>query len=177
MPFEVAEPVEIDGQIVSSSRIRSLVLAGRLDEARAMLGRPYRIRGVVVRGAGRGAQLGYPTANVGQIDTLLPGEGIYAARALADDVWHPAAVSLGPNPTFDEGRLKVEAYLIGFQGTIYEQPIEVDFLARLRDIKRFASVEALVAQMARDVDRTVERLAISVKDPHAESVNGCVGCS
>ena len=93
MPFEVAEPVEIDGQIVSSSRIRESVLAGRMDEARAMLGRPYRIRGTVVRGAGRGRQLGYPTANVGEIDTLLPGEGIYAARAWVDGVWHAAAVS------------------------------------------------------------------------------------
>jgi riboflavin kinase/FMN adenylyltransferase len=175
MPFEVAEPVEIEGQIVSSSRVRSLVMAGRLDEAQAMLGRPYRIRGVVARGAGRGAKLGYPTANLDRIDTLLPGEGIYAARArirsqhtpCADhgcgtrsvpttDVWHPAAVSLGPNPTFDEGKLKVEAYLVGFQGDIYGQPIEVDFLARLRDIKRFDSVAALRAQMARDVARTVE---------------------
>jgi riboflavin kinase / FMN adenylyltransferase len=156
MPFEVAEPVEIDGQIVSSSRIRESVLAGQMDEARAMLGRPYRIRGTVVRGAGRGRQLGYPTANVGEIDTLLPGEGIYAARARVDDVWYAAAVSLGPNPTFDEGRLKVEVYLIGFEAMIYQRPIEVDFLTRLREIKRFASVEALVAQMALDVERTVE---------------------
>ena len=74
----------------------------------------------------------------------------------ATDVWHPAAVSLGPNPTFDEGGLKVEAYIIGFQGDIYGQPIEVDFLARLRDIKRFDSVDALLAQMARDVERTIE---------------------
>ena len=116
MPFEVAEPVEVGGQIVSSSRIRSLVAAGRLDEARQMLGRPYRIRGVVARGAGRGRQIGYPTANVERIDTLLPGEGIYAARARADESWYPAAVSLGPNPTFGEGELKVEAYLVGFQG-------------------------------------------------------------
>ncbi len=79
--FEVVEPVEIEGQIVSSSRIRALVSAGRMNDARTMLGRPYRIRGVVVRGAGRGTGLGYPTANVAQIDTLLPGEGIYAARA------------------------------------------------------------------------------------------------
>ena len=116
--------------------------------------------------AGRAAapQLGYPTANLGQIDTLLPGEGIYAARALAEGVWYPAAVSLGPNPTFDEGGLKVEAYLIGFQGTLYGQPIEVDFLARLRDIKRFASVDALVAQMARDVARTVE--IVGTTDQH-----------
>jgi riboflavin kinase/FMN adenylyltransferase len=156
MPFEVAEPVEVDGQIVSSSRIRAAVLAGRVDEARAMLGRPYRIRGTVVRGAGRGKQLGYPTANAAQIDTLLPGQGIYAARARAENVWYPAAVSLGPNPTFSEGGLKVEAYLIGFDAMIYQRPIEVDFLARLREIRRFASVEALVAQMARDVEQTVK---------------------
>jgi riboflavin kinase/FMN adenylyltransferase len=110
----------------------------------------------VVRGAGRGAQLGFPTANVAQIDTLLPGEGIYAARARARNAWYPAAVSLGPNPTFGEGELKVEAYLIGFEGTLYEQSIEVDFLTRLREIRQFATVEALVAQMARDVTRTVE---------------------
>lgn len=154
--FDVAEPVKVGGQIVSSSRIRSLVAAGRLDDARTMLGRPYRIRGVVVRGAGRGAQLGYPTANVERIDTLLPGEGIYAARSYAAGAWHPAAVSLGPNPTFNEGGLKVEAHLIGFQGSLYGQPIAVDFLARLRDIKRFASVDALVAQMAQDVAATCE---------------------
>jgi riboflavin kinase / FMN adenylyltransferase len=190
IPFEVAKPVEIEGQIVSSSRIRSLVMAGRVDDARAMLGRPHRIRGVVSHGAGRGARIGFPTANLEQIDTLLPGEGIYAARALvlrqscfdvwhsrprlceppytaeggcatsdralAHCRWHPAAVSLGPNPTFDEGGLKVEAHLLGFQGTLYGQSIEVDFLARLREIRRFGSVEALLAQMARDVAQTLE---------------------
>jgi len=155
MPFEVAEPVEVAGQIVSSSRIRSLVSAGRLDEAGTLLGRPYRIRGMVARGAGRGAQLGYPTANVSQIDTLLPGEGVYAARARAENIWHPAAVSLGPNLTFGEDGLKVEAYIIGFQGDLYDQPIEVDFLTRLREIRRFASVDALLAQMAHDVVHTV----------------------
>jgi riboflavin kinase/FMN adenylyltransferase len=156
MPFEVTEPVEVGGQIVSSSRIRSFVAAGRLAEARQMLDRPYRIRGTVARGLGRGRQIGYPTANVAKIDTLLPGEGVYAAQAQADGTWYPAAMSLGPNSTFGEGELKVEAYLIGFQGMIYDRPIEVDFLARLREIKRFASVDALVAQMARDVSRTAE---------------------
>jgi riboflavin kinase/FMN adenylyltransferase len=156
MPFEVTEPVEIDGQIVSSSRIRSLVAAGRLAEARKMLGRPYRIRGLVARGAGRGAQIGYPTANLSQIDTLLPAEGVYAARARTEQLWYPAAVAVGPNPTFGEDGLKVEAYLVGFQGMIYDRPIEVDFLAQLREIKRFASVDALLAQMAGDVAQTVE---------------------
>jgi riboflavin kinase/FMN adenylyltransferase len=159
MPFEVAEPVEVQGQIVSSSRIRSLVAAGRLEDARAMLGRPHRIRGVVVRGAGRGAQLGYPTANLDQIETLLPGEGIYAARATAGGVWYPAAVSLGPNPTFNEGVRKVEAHLVGFRGAIYGERIEVDFLARLRDIKRFDTTAALLAQVAKDVARTIELVA------------------
>jgi riboflavin kinase / FMN adenylyltransferase len=156
MPFEVVQPVEVEGHIVSSSRIRLLVLEGRLEESGRMLGRPYRIRGVVGRGAGRGAKLGFPTANVTHIDTLLPGEGIYAARASAGGGWYPAAVSLGPNPTFHEDKLKVEAYLIGFQGTIYEQPIEVDFHAHLREIKRFASVDELLRQVARDVAHTVE---------------------
>jgi riboflavin kinase / FMN adenylyltransferase len=156
MPYEVAEPVEIGGQIVSSSRIRTLVLEGRLDEARTMLGRPYRIRGVVVRGAGRGTQLGYPTANVDRIDSLLRGSGIYAASARVQNTWYPAAVSLGPSPTFNEAAIKVEAFLIGFQGTINDLPIEIDFRARLREIERFASADALIAQVARDVARTVE---------------------
>jgi len=155
MPFEAVQPIEAAGQIVSSSRIRRQVAAGRVEEARAMLGRPYRIRGTVVRGAGRGARLGYPTANVGRIDTLLPGQGIYAARAQVDNLWHPAAVSLGPNPTFNEGELKVEAYLLGFREMIYDRLIEVDFLCKLREIKKFDSVDALLTQMAEDVAQTL----------------------
>ena len=75
---------------------------------------------------------------------------------MAEGRWYPAAVSLGPNPTFDEGVLKFEAYLIGFHGMIYDQPIQVDFLARLREIRRFDTVDALLAQLAHDVARTVE---------------------
>lgn len=110
VPFEVAEPVEVEGQIVSSSRIRLLVMAGRVDEARAMLGRPHRIRGMVVRGAGRGATIGCPTANLDQIDTLVPGEGIYAARpgrrplasgggqpGAESDVWRSRAKGRSPS--------------------------------------------------------------------------------
>jgi riboflavin kinase / FMN adenylyltransferase len=158
--LEVVDPIEIGGQLVSSSRIRELIAAGRVDEARNLLGHPYRVRGTVVRGAGRGSKLGYPTANIGQIATLLPAPGIYAAQALAAGARWPTAVSLGPNPTFDEGLLKVEAYLIGYEGFLYDQPIEVDFLARLRDIERFGSVEALVAQMARDVAAVKKELEV-----------------
>ncbi len=154
MRLDVVEPVRIEGQIVSSSRVRALIGSGAIDRAAQMLGRAYRIRGTVIRGAGRGAKLGYPTANIGQIVTLLPGEGIYACRARVKDAWWPAAVNVGPNPTFDEGTLKVEAYLLEFQGEIYDQPIELDFLARLRDIERFDSVDQLIEQMDRDVDAT-----------------------
>lgn len=163
MPFEVTEPVEVAGQIVSSSRIRSLVAEGNVNEARKMLGHPYRIRGIVVRGAGRGAKLGYPTANLGQIDTLLPAHGIYAARAWVENAWHPAAVNLGPNPTFDEGETKIEAHLIGFDADIYDKPIEVDFFARLREIKRFSSVEELIEQMKLDTARTIEIVSREVE--------------
>jgi len=152
--LEVVEPVTIDGQIVSSSRVRALVAEGRMEEVSRLLTRPYRIRGRVVRGAGRGAKLGFPTANLGDVATLLPGEGIYAGRALADGAWRPGAISLGPNPTFDEGGLKVEVHLLDYRGLLYDRWIEVDFLARLRNIKKFASVGELLAQMARDVAAT-----------------------
>jgi riboflavin kinase/FMN adenylyltransferase len=156
MAFEVVEAVEVDGLAVSSSRVRSLVLEGQMYQVRAMLGRPHRIRGLVVHGAGRGAKIGFPTANLESIDVLLPGQGIYAARAKSPDTWHPAAVSIGPNPTFDEGGLKVEVHLLDFDGDLYDQTLEVDFLAKLRDIKRFASVEELLAQMRHDIQRTRE---------------------
>ena len=149
--LDVVEPVEIDGAIVSSSRIRSLVASGQVEVARSLLTQPYRLRGKVDRGAGRGTGLGYPTANVAQIDTLLPSEGIYAGRTHTHGASWPAAISVGSNPTFGEDALKVEAHLIGFCGSLYDQPVEVDFLARLRDIQRFDSVEQLVTQMDRDV--------------------------
>ena len=121
-----------------------------------MLTEPYRIRGTVVHGAGRGTKLTCPTANLEAIDTLLPREGIYAGRALFDGRAWPAAVSLGPNPTFGEHFLKVEAHLIDFNGSLYERNIEVDFLARLREIVQFDSVDALIAAMDRDIATTRE---------------------
>ncbi|HBO42508.1 MAG TPA: bifunctional riboflavin kinase/FAD synthetase [Planctomycetaceae bacterium] len=161
MVLEVAEPVRVGGEIVSSSRIRRLVGEGAIEQANRMLTEPYRIRGVVVRGEGRGRQLGYPTANLSRIDTLLPGEGIYAARAWVDGAAWPAALSLGPNLTFGESEVKVEAYLVGYEGVLYDRTVEVDFLARLRDIERFSGVDSLIARMRRDVE-AVERIVAAV---------------
>jgi riboflavin kinase/FMN adenylyltransferase len=151
MPLEVVKPVPYEGQVISSSRIRRLLADGQVDQARRMLTEPYRIRGKVTRGAGRGTHLGYPTANLACVDTLLPGEGIYAGRALVDGRLWPAAISLGSNPTFDESVGKVEAHLMEYAGELYDRQIEVDFLRRLRDIVRFDSVGQLVAEMGRDV--------------------------
>ncbi len=154
LALEVVEPAEVSGQIVSSSRIRALVASGHVEEAARLLGRPYRIRGTVVHGQGRGDGLGYPTANIAGIQTLLPGEGIYAGRAVLDGRPYAAAMSLGANPTFNESEVKVEVFLLDYHGDLYDWSVEIDFLARLRDIKRFESVEELVQQIALDVQNT-----------------------
>ena len=151
--LEVVEPMEIGGGLVSSSRVRRLIAAGDVDAAGTLLTWPYRVRGMVTHGAGRGGRIGFPTANVDAVDTLLPGEGVYAGRAVAASGNWPAAINVGPNPTFGEHALKVEAHLIGFAGVLYGQPLELDFLARLRDIQTFASPEELKNQLARDVSR------------------------
>jgi len=104
-----------------------------------------------VPGAGRGAALGFPTANLIGVDTLLPGEGVYAGRALVNDSAWPAAINVGPNPTFGETATKVEVHLIGWNGSLVGRPLAVDILARLRDTRRFDSPQALVEQLTADV--------------------------
>ena len=147
--------VEVDGEVVSSSHIRALVQAGEVEPAARMLGRPFQMRGEVVRGDGRGRDLGYPTANLVPDNSLVyPGHGIYAA--LADGSC--AAVNVGVRPTFGTGRaVLVEAHILDLEDReLYGQKLRVDFLARLRGERRFDSLEALVEQMARDVERTRE---------------------
>jgi len=162
IPLEVVEPARIDGQVVSSSRVRTLVSSGAVAEAARLLTRPYRIRGTVVHGRGRGNQLGYPTANIAEIDTLLPGDGIYAGRAWIGGQPYTSAMSLGNNPTFDESERKMEAFLLDYRGDLYGRPIEIDFLSRLRDIKRFDSPAQLIGQMALDVQETQRIAAVAV---------------
>jgi len=151
--LEIVDPLLVDGHPVSSSRVRELLAGGEVDRARELLTRPYRLRGMVVHGAGRGAKIGFATANVDAIDTLIPGPGVYAGRAWSERQGWPAAVNIGPNPTFGEHALKVEVHLIGYHGSLYGQPLEVDFLSRLRDIERFEGVAALRSQLEIDVAR------------------------
>lgn len=154
--LDVVEPLLAEGDYVSSSRIRACIAAGDVDAASRLLTQPYRIRGMVTHGAGRGAKIGFPTANVAAVDTLLPGVGVYAGLARVGETLWPAAINVGPNPTFGEQALKVEVHLIGFEGSLYGAPLEVDFLSRLRDTRPFASVEELTEQLARDVRQAAE---------------------
>jgi riboflavin kinase / FMN adenylyltransferase len=141
--------VEVDGETVSSTRIRALVAAGEVDAARRCLGAPFMLEGEVVEGDRRGRTLGFPTANIVPDDALIiPGHGVYAA--FADG--RPAAVNVGVRPTFDTGRgLLVEAFLIDFDGDLYGRNLRVAFVERLRGERRFAGTEELIAQMHRDV--------------------------
>jgi riboflavin kinase/FMN adenylyltransferase len=154
MTLEVVEALLIDGEPVSSSRIRRLIGAGEVNTARSMLTRPYRIRGMVTHGVGRGAKIGFPTANLEAIDTLLPAQGVYAGVAYRNGARYAAAMNLGNNPTFGEGAIKVEVHLIDYHGSLYGQPLEVEFLDRLRDVRPFESVDALKSQLDRDISAT-----------------------
>ncbi len=165
--LEVVAPLLLDGEYVSSSRVRKMIELGDVAGARRMLTQPYRIRGMVTHGAARGSRIGFPTANVDAIDTLRPGCGVYAGHASVADQTYPAAINIGANPTFGENSVKVEAHLLNFNGNVYGQSITVDFLERLRDIQPFATVHQLKHQLAQDVAKT-ERISAQSR-PGTES--------
>jgi riboflavin kinase/FMN adenylyltransferase len=146
--------LEVDGEIVSSSHIRGLVLAGELREANRLLGSTFQLCGEVVHGDERGRELGFPTANlIPQEQYVCPGHGVYACLANGQ----AAAVSIGVRPTFETGRGElIEAYLLDFDGDLYGHELCLEFVERLRGERRFDTAEALVEQMRRDVARTRE---------------------
>ncbi len=154
--FSVGEGSEIfQGELpVSSSRIRAALAAGRVEEANAMLGREYAVRGTVVHGAGRGRGLGYPTINIATpSDRQLPADGIYALRLAIGEEVLPAAANLGVRPTFETaGARLLEAFLLDVERELYGELVEARFVRRIRDERRFGSSDELRAQIARDVD-------------------------
>lgn len=156
----VAELVEVDGEIVSSTHIRGLIVAGEVEAAGRFLGLPYHLRGEVQHGDKRGRTLGYPTANIVPDNALVyPGNGVYACRAAVEVdgewKWWAAATSIGVRPTFVTGRgVLIEAFLIDFEGDLYGRELRLAFLKRLRGEKRFDNVEALIEQMQADVEET-----------------------
>jgi riboflavin kinase / FMN adenylyltransferase len=149
---------------LSATYVRSCVQAGDMASATRALGRPHRVDGVVERGDQRGRELGFPTANL-RTDAwaAVPADGVYAGRAVRLDEWGrtipgpplgTAAISVGTNPTFEVRQRRVEAYVLDFEGDLYGDALGIEFIARLRGMEKFDTVEALIAQMRDDVDRT-----------------------
>lgn len=154
---ETVSALSDESGVISSTEIRKLVSTGNVAEAARLLGHSYRLHGVVIRGDQRGRTLGFPTANLNYAaDKLIPSGGIYACWAFVNGEKFRAAVNIGTNPTFtpDKKTLSVEAYLLDFDRDIYDEVMQLEFAVRLRDELRFDSVEALVAQIKDDVERT-----------------------
>ncbi len=150
--LDVIQPVQIDGEWVSSSAIRAALIGGDINAAGQQLGHPYRLSGDVVDGAHRGRTLGFPTANLDHVDTVIPGHGVYAARSVVGGSTYAAAVHIGPNPTFDEGAAKIEVHLLDFSGDLYGARLDVDLIDRVRPVQRFGSIDELLAQLRVDVE-------------------------
>jgi riboflavin kinase/FMN adenylyltransferase len=154
---DVVAAVDVGDQHVSSSRIRRAVAGGDLDTAARMLGRPYSVSGQVGQGERRGRLLGVPTINLADVppQKLLPPDGVYAVRVEWRGGRAGGMMNQGPRPTFDDGRRSLEAHLFGFEGDLYGEWVRIEWVERLRDVKRFASVEHLQQQLERDRSRAL----------------------
>ena len=150
--LHVVAPVTRDGVVVHSSKIREYLLEGRLEAAQHLLGHGFDLDGVVVKGLGRGRTIGFPTANVETQNELRPAPGVYAVRVRvnAAGAWLPGAANLGVKPTFGGSEVTLEVHLMDFSGDLYGHTLRVQFLEQLRPEMRFASVEALSAQILKD---------------------------
>ncbi len=168
----VVRPALIGEQIVSSSRIRAaLIEEGDVRAARHLLGRPYGVLGAVVSGDGRGRTIGIPTANLDiPLDRILPRVGVYACQVCLDGDQRPAVANIGLRPTFTGGEAvpRLEVHLLDYAGDLYGRTVQVDFVARLRDEQRFATIEMLVAQIQADIAqarRILKRSHLLAKNP------------
>jgi len=155
----VMEPIHIDHTLVSSTSVRKLVQEGNLSEAKKLLGRDHQISGVVVKGKNRGARLlGFPTANLGLVDELVPKRGVYAVKVHVDNRTYNGVTNIGYNPTFGNGQMSVETHLLDFSEDLVGKTIQVDFIERLREEKTFQSVKELADEIAKDIIQAREIL-------------------
>lgn len=160
----VVDPVRLDGREVSSTRIRGLIEEGRIRQANTLLGRPFAIEGEIVHGKHLGSKLGVPTANM-KFDTnyVHPRFGVYLGRFTVEGKSYYSATNIGTNPTFKEQGIKVESYLLDFEGDIYGKWAELELLEFLRPELAFDSVEELIIQMNRDIERA-ESIVVNCKN-------------
>ncbi|HEY6367604.1 MAG TPA: bifunctional riboflavin kinase/FAD synthetase [Candidatus Binatia bacterium] len=149
----VLDPILSDGIRISSSRIRGLVEAGCVDEVRPMLGRYHFVSGRVVTGQGRGRKLGFPTANISNQTEVVPLNGIYATLIEVKSRQWLSVSSVGVNPTFGDGPRTVESFIFDFESEIYGEAVKLSFVKRIRDEKKFSTVEDLIAQIHGDVEQ------------------------
>lgn len=149
------EPIHFRGNRISSTRVRDLLSSGRVSLVKRLLGRPYEIRGMVVRGAERGASLGFPTANLQCENELIPPKGVYITQANVNGKSWIGATNIGIRPTlhgFTKNEPTIETHLLGYSGNLYGKPMKLSFCFRLRDEKKFENVEALTGQIRSDID-------------------------
>lgn len=152
--IEIVSPQSDGESLISSTRVRELLAAGNVAEANRLLTSPYAIRGEIIRGSARGRQIGFPTANLDNVKTLVPGAGVYACRVWRDgDFLADAAANIGPNPTFGENASKIEVHLLDFEGDLYGCDLEVEFHSRIRGVVCFDSAKALTDQLALDIGK------------------------
>lgn len=154
---KVIDPVEVQGHLVSSSMIRKLLNSGDIPNAAAMLGYEPMLQAQVVPGENRGASLGFPTANLQfSEDLIIPGPGVYAARIFIDQQAYKSVVNIGTKPTFhDNYPLTVEVHIIDFSGDVYGEEIELVFVRKIRDEKKFAGIQDLVEQIGKDREQAI----------------------
>lgn len=152
MSLDVLQPSLLETLMISSSAIRASLEAGDVHTAAEQLGRHYSISGIVAHGDQRGRTIGFPTANLDNVSTMLPADGVYAALAHLQERTFPAAVNIGPNPTFGKSDRKIEAHLIEFSGeSIYGESVRLEFVSQVRSVKTFKNVDQLKDQITHDV--------------------------
>lgn len=151
---EVVPPLLFEGEVVSSTAIRRSLAAGDMKRVRQLLGRPFSLSGVVIRGAERGRSLGFPTANLAvNSEQALPADGVYATKAYFADRYHPSVSNIGVRPTFGSGERMIEVFLLDFSGDLYGQELRIELVERLREERRFPSAEELRRQMEKDAEQ------------------------
>jgi len=155
---EIIPPFYVDGEIVSSTRIRELIARGDIKEANRMLGSNFFMLGRVIHGHARGKGLGFPTANLEITQDLYPNDGVYAATVIVDERRYDGVVNIGTNPTFNDGQLAVEVFLFDYQGDLYGKELQVALVDKIRDEQTFPSAELLVRQIEQDIQRAREIL-------------------
>ena len=167
----VVAPLTLDGDEISSTAIRRAIIAGDMEKARSLAGRPFSLHGQVVTGTGRGVGLGFPTANLGlNQEQALPADGVYASWAYIDGKTYPSMTNIGNNPTFNGTERTAEVFLIDYQGDLYGRELKVDIIKRLRGEKKFKDARELKQQIAEDVEqgRTILSSGVATKHDRQE---------